>query len=333
MRILHCPSPIARQPWLLSRTQRKFGFQSDVMVFAGNPLWDYKYEYNFHLEKFNGLLKKMVAVGKTSFFVPKALAKYDLFHFHTKSIIPGGYDALVAKKLGKKIVFHMHGCEIRLTDSHGFCRVCQAYGKKYKLHMIKTVNKLADLVIIATPDLFDEMPNATWIPNSVDLENWQAIEKKEHDDKIKIIHSTGDRDIKGTVYIESAVNDLKKEGYNIELILLENVSNEEIKEIAAHADIAVDQLMIGSYGVGAIETMSLGIPTCAYIREDLIEKYPKNLPIINANGENIKEKLRILIEDSRLRGETGKDSVKFVQENHDCLKNGKKMIDLYNQLE
>jgi len=43
-------------------------------------------------------LGKLVGSAKASFFIPKALAKYDVFHFHTKSVLPKSYDAILAKK-------------------------------------------------------------------------------------------------------------------------------------------------------------------------------------------------------------------------------------------
>ena len=331
MKILHSPVPIANQPWLLSMAQRKLGEQSDVMVFRSAPYENFTYDYNFHLEKYDNGMKSLVAFFKASLFVPKVLMYYDVFHFHTKSILPNGLDAKVARQLGKKIVFQIHGCEVRLSDNHGFCKTCKSYGKKYKEKMIQLVNQVGHLVIVVTPDLLDELPNATWIPDSIDLENWKSEDRHKTDEKIRIVHIPSDPEVKGTAFIENAVKNLKKE-YDIELILLRNVKNAQVKEFSKQADISVDQLLIGSYGVNAIETMSLGVPTCAYIRTDLVDKYPKDCPIFNTSKENIEDRLRILVEDEKLRRKLSKDSVKFVQENHDYMKNADRLLQLYSEI-
>ncbi|MEM5852890.1 MAG: glycosyltransferase [Candidatus Aenigmatarchaeota archaeon] len=331
MKVLHCPTDVAGQAWVISRAQRKYGIKSDVMVYKSSKYYNYKYEYNFCLENFSKTSMYLVGFLKTPTFLLNALKNYDIFHFHTKSILPKNYDAFAAKKIGKKIVFHFHGCEVRLKE-HGSCSFCQKMSKSSKLSLIKNAKKLSDLIIVSTPDLLDELPDAVWINNSIDIEKWKQDRKKiKEDETIKILHSASDRLVKGTVYIESAVEKLKKEGYNVKLLILENTPNIKVKEFLQHADISVDQLIIGWYGVFAIESMALGIPTCAYIRKDL-EKHMKNLPIVNVNPRNLYEKLRILVEDEKLREKLGRKSIKFVIENHDSIKNAKKIIRLYKQI-
>lgn len=50
------------------------------------------------------------------------------------------------------------------------------------------------------------------------------------------------------------------------------------------ADVVIDQFSIGSFGLGALETLSVGKPLITYIREDCIaECYGDELPILNAH--------------------------------------------------
>ncbi|MEM5829236.1 MAG: glycosyltransferase [Candidatus Aenigmatarchaeota archaeon] len=255
------------------------------------------------------------------------LKKYDVFHFHTKSILPLNYDAILAKVNKKKIIFHFHGCEIRLFY-HGPCRMCLKINKNSKIKLIQNANKLSDKIIVSTPDLLKQLPNSLWIENSIDIEEWKYEKKIKTDDIVRIVHSPSDRILKGTQYIEYAVDQLKKSGYKVELILLENIPNTKVREFIEKADIAIDQLNVGWYGVFAIESMCMGIPTCVYIRNDL-EEFAKKRPIINVNPKNLLEILRILIEDEKLRKNIGKKSRKFVRSNHNSIKNAKKIIKLY----
>jgi glycosyltransferase involved in cell wall biosynthesis len=200
-----------------------------------------------------------------------------------------------------------------------------------KLRLIKNALKFGDLVIVSTPDLLKEIPSSVWIENSINIEEWSYKKKKINNGKIRIIHSPSDRLLKGTYYIEQAVHKLKKLGYNIELILLENIPNTQVKEFMKEADIAIDQLNVGWYGVFGIEAMSMGIPTCSYIKSDL-EEYAKKCPIINVNSKNLIEKLQMLIEDGKLREKIGKMSRRFAESHHDYIKNAKKIINLYKSI-
>lgn len=297
------------------------------MVYKTNKYYNFNYEYNFHLENYPTPINYIIGAIKSIKFVREILKKYDIFHFHTKSILPLNYDAILAKINGKKIIFHFHGCEIRLFY-HGPCRMCLKINKNSKTRLIQNANKLSDKIIVSTPDLLKQLPNSIWIENSINIEEWDYKKKIKTDDIVRIIHSPSDRALKGTQYVEYAVNQLKKLGYNIELILLENVPNTKVREVMKKADIAIDQLNVGWYGVFAIESMCMGIPTCAYIRNDL-KKFAEKRPIINANSKNLSEILRILIEDEKIRKNIGKKSRNFVKSNHDSIKNAKKVIKLY----
>jgi glycosyltransferase involved in cell wall biosynthesis len=330
MKVIHCPTDVAGQAWLLAREQRKLGIKSDIMVFNSSKYYTYKYDYNFYLEKFPRPLKYLVGSLKGLGFLAKALINYDVFHFHSKSIFPNNFDMPLERNANKKIVFHFHGCDARLAK-HGVCAVCERIGRKSKLNLIKNVKKYANLTIVVSPDLLKELPGAVWIDDSVDIDVWKPGRKVKKDETIRILHSPTDRLVKGTRYVEEAVEKLKKNGYDVELLLLQNVPNTKVKELAQRADIAVDQLLVGWYGVLGIETMALGIPTCAHIREDL-KWYSRGNPIVDVSQQNLYEKLRTLIEDESLRKKIGKRSIDFVRERHDSLKNAKKIVNIYENL-
>lgn len=69
---------------------------------------------------------------------------------------------------------------------------------------------------------------------------------------------------KGTEYIIKAVNELKNEGYKVNLILIENMPHKKVIEYYKNSDIVIDQLLIGWYGMVSIEGMALGKPVCIY---------------------------------------------------------------------
>ncbi|NKQ38611.1 MAG: glycosyltransferase [Methanosarcinales archaeon] len=307
MKILHAPEIIAGQSTLISRAQRDLGLKSDVLVFNEHP-FNYKYDICLNISKKSPIIKIISSLGIN--FV-KCLFKYDVFHFHFRnSLLPYNIDLPILKLLGKKIIMHYHGSDIR-GKSEGVM-----------------VKKFADIVFVSTPDLLKYVPNSTWIPNLIDLDELNYIGIENDVDTIKIIHAPTNRLKKGTEYVIKAIEKLKKEGYKINLILLENIPNNKVIDYYRKADIVIDQLLIGWYGVFSIECMALGKPVCVYIQEDLESYMPSN-PVMNTSPKNIIENLKILIEDAKLRKELGEKGRKYVEEVHDSKKIAKQLIELY----
>lgn len=112
-----------------------------------------------------------------------------------------------------------------------------------------------------------------------------------------IVHAPNHRLLKGTEYLIRAVDELKGEGIRCELKILERLSHKEVVQEITNADIVADQFLIGAYARFAIEAMALGKPVLCYLREDLFRLNPiwNECPIINANPDNLKNKLKDLI--------------------------------------
>ena len=75
-----------------------------------------------------------------------------------------------------------------------------------------------------------------------------------------MLHAPSRRIVKGTKYILDAVEELKSEGLKFDFKMVEGMKNSDAKELYRTADIVVDQLRIGWYGVLAVEAMALGKP-------------------------------------------------------------------------
>ncbi len=137
---------------------------------------------------------------------------------------------------------------------------------------------------------------------TIDIHSWEKNDDKIHNDNIlNILHAPNHRNLKGTKYFINAVEELKKEGCNIELIIKEKIPNNELKKFISSADIIADQLIIGWYAQFALEGMCLEKPVLCYIRKDLEELYiaegllEKNeLPLIKCDIFSIKEVIREL---------------------------------------
>lgn len=244
---------------------------------------------------------------------------YDLLHFHYSSGLPFGLDFPLWRGLRKKVVMHYHGTDIR-------------YKREPWLR-----SRLAQRIIVSTPDLLEWLKEAIWIPNPLNLKLYSSVGAKypgaskdvvKRDDSVKILHAPSRRRLKGTEHVLRAIKKLKDKGYSIELILVENTPHKEAIEIYKNVDIVVDQLQIGWYGMLAQECMALSKPVCVYLREDL-EGYIPLHPMLNTTTDNIEENLRLLIEDPRLRLDMGKKGRRYVEKVHDSDKIARRLMNLY----
>ena len=150
-----------------------------------------------------------------------------------------------------------------------------------------------------------------------------ALNEKTPKRPFLILHAPNHRTIKGTKYIEKAVSNLKSKGLDLELKIIEKMSNEEVIKLIQRADLVIDQLVIGWYAMFAIEAMSLGKPVICNLRSDFLEFYStvglldsQDCPIINASPNNVEEVIQSLYNSRDSLNEIGEAGIKFVEKFH-----------------
>ena len=111
---------------------------------------------------------------------------------------------------------------------------------------------------------------------------------------IKICHSPSSKKKKGTAEIEKAISLVKKK-YNVDFIMLINLSQDECIKIKQQCDLFIDQIYTGGYGNSLIEAISIGIPSMVYIKNINID------PLINIkpNVQDIQNKIENFIKLSK----------------------------------
>ena len=78
------------------------------------------------------------------------------------------------------------------------------------------------------------------------------------------------------------------------------------------ADIFLDQIICGGYGMACTEAMAFGKPVMCYIMPEVFKAgLPEDFPITNTNPDNLKEQLIKLITDPQMRHDTGKEKPRF----------------------
>ncbi|MHC8492114.1 glycosyltransferase family protein [Thalassospira sp. SM2505] len=158
-----------------------------------------------------------------------------------------------------------------------------------------------------------------------------SAKNEESGSALRLLHAPNHRNLKGTSHILKAVEELKSEGCDIELVLAEGVPNTEMPDLIRSVDIVVDQLVIGWYAMFSLESMALGKPVICHVRQEYHDLYveagliePGELPLIDANVRNIKEVLRQFAGDKRAHlGGIGRRSRAFAERHHSVASVGK----------
>lgn len=141
--------------------------------------------------------------------------------------------------------------------------------------------------------------------------------------KITILHAPNHTEIKGSRYFKAAIEELRAEGYDVELVFVQNMPNSALRELILRADIIADQLIIGWYGMFAVEGMSAGKPVLCYLRDDLLDLYTfsgvlgkDEIPIVQCTRHNVKDKIRYLLENKEEMQNWGQRSRAFAIKYH-----------------
>ena len=256
------------------------------------------------------------------------------------------------KIAGIKVVVMPYGSDVQLLDRTSNLLLKDAYFNDYPNHRLKYCKQSKRLVmwtkyanhVISGCDWVDYMHHWDTLMVShfsIDLNMYSTFGEHEpvKNDIFTIVHAPNHRTIKGTEYIIKAVRNLQKKGYQIELILIEKMSNDNVLKAIKNADLVVDQLIIGWYAMFAIEAMVAHKPTVCFLRQDLLNFYraknliePNDPPLINLNTENFEEGLEEFINDRDLLASYAKRSSEYVSRIHSIESIGEKFKQINNSL-
>jgi len=144
-----------------------------------------------------------------------------------------------------------------------------------------------------------------------------------------IVHSPTAKIAKGTNLILPVIEELKKE-YDFKFVLLHDISREEALEIMQNADIFLDQIICGGYGMACTEAMAFGKPVVCYIMPEVFDAgLPRDFPVVNTNPDNLKEQLIKLITSPLLRHDIGKQSRAYAEKHFDANKIALQLLEIY----
>ena len=334
MKVIHGMSEVAGQGIYTVMGLRKNGVDARMAVWAKNPS-GYPVDIDLGINKTKKFFFPIYAI-KMGAFALQASKEYDVVHSHYGySLFPYNLDVSMLKRHNKKIFVEFHGSDIRnaFNDVYyqyiHFDKTNPEIRRKVQRRRMRLLNA-ADGIILHDVELIPHLPKTDIpiyiVPLRLDLTKFIPLYPETIKSKPVIVHAPSRRSTKGTNEILDALKRVKGE---FELVLVEGKTQAEAIEIYKRADIIIDQISLGTYGVFAIESMALGKPVITYIADDIRKTFPKSLPIVSAGFENLAETIDSLLADGERRRQLGAQGREYALRYHDNVKVTKYLKDIY----
>ena len=308
LRVVHCPVNTAGVPWANVQALRRRGIDAQLVVFNRYQLHS---EADWSLDRRGGFVRKQATQWSA---LARLLPKTDVFHFYFGlTLVPQSVQFPILRALRKKSVMHYLGSDIR-----GKSREELAFGKK------------AGAEVVGSYDAVRWVPQAEMIPPGIDVQAIRPSPPTDHARPV-ILHAPSSRRRKGTEQVLAACA-----GLDADLLLVEGLHHDEALERYREADIVVDQLNAGWYGLLAIECMALGKPVVTFLHDEALERTERELgtrvPIVNATKGSLRARLEPLVASAAERRRIGAESRAFVEQVHDLERVADRLLALYARL-
>ena len=308
LRVTHCPVNFAGVPWRNVQALRRRGVDARLVVFNRGKLHP---EADVDLRRPDGFAARQLVQARA---LARLLPETDVFHFYFGlTLVPKKLQFPILRATRKKSVFHFLGSDIRRKSPEEL-----AYGRR------------ADAQIVGSYDAIRWVPEAHVVPPGIDLTQYGPRPPGDTHRPL-VVHAASYRSRKGSDTVIEACEEL-----GLDLDLVENLPHDEARQRYARADVVVDQLQSGWYGLFAIEAMALGKPVVTFLHEEAVrrtqEAFGVRVPLVSATKNTLADALRPLIASVDERRRIGRESRAYVEQVHDMDRVADRLLEIYRAL-
>lgn len=317
-----------------ARALRAYGYTAETFV---NEVWHITSDFD---DRSATRLRGVLSFLRPYYIFAKALWRYQAlyFYFNGGPLMSARWswriEPLLLRIAGIRTVVMPYGADVQdlVTSSNLLFKHAMSVDYPMFCDRRRRVRRQVDLwtsradVVLSGVEWVDYMYHWDVLMLghfSIDTADWMPVPTRDRSGPLRILHAPNHRTIKGTDYFVRAIDELRSEGLDVELVMLQGVPNDKIKEMMESVDVVADQLVIGWYAMFAIEAMAMGKPVLCYLREDLIDFYVDaglvergEIPLINCRPGTIKATIRSLIEDDSILERAALAGPGFVQKHH-----------------
>ncbi len=265
-----------------------------------------------------------LSMPKMAAVLAEAASRFDVFHFHGPyTYLPKRVALPLLRRLGKGLVVQFWGSDIRDRPAEAV---------DYLLRHV-------DAGIIGSVATMRRAPTGPWppyhlLPQAIDTDEWPEVPPAPGR-TIRIVHAPSRPVKKGTPFVLAAMELLRERGVPVELDLITNTPNAEARKRYMAADLVIDQLGVGWYGMLATECLSLGKPVICRLDADAAaaqeEALGTRIPLVRAekDAEDLARVITDLVRDPERLVEIGRASRAYVDEVHDARSVARRCLEIY----
>ena len=308
LRVTHCPVNVAGVPWANVQALRRRGVDARLVVFERGRLHP---DADWSLDRTGGFARRQLTQWRA---FARLLPRTDVFHFYFGlTLVPKSLQFPLLRLARRRSVFHFLGSDIRGKPPNAL-----AYGRR------------AGAQIVGSYDAIRWVPEAEVVPPGIDLSAYEPTPPSDRPRPV-VVHAPSSRQRKGTEHVVAACREL-----DVELDVVEGIPHHEARRRYERADIVVDQLNAGWYGLFAIEAMALGKPVLTFLHDEAVrrteEAFGVRVPIVSATRETLTERLRPLVASPDERRRLGAEGRAYVEHVHDADRVADRLLDIYARL-
>jgi len=308
VRVTHCPVNTAGIPWTNVQALRRRGVDARLVVFNRYRLHP---EADVDLGRSGGLVRQQLTQWRA---FARLAPQTDIFHFYFGlTLLPKSMQFPLLRALGKRSVMHFLGSDIRGKPPEQLAWAQRAGAR-----------------VVGSYDAIRWVPDAHVIPPGIDVAAIEPAPPANRERPV-VVHAPSSRTRKGTEHVVAACAAL-----DVDLEIVEGLDHREAFERYRRADVIVDQLNAGWYGVFAIEAMALGKPVVTFLHDEAVrrteEAFGLEVPIVSASKDTLVDVLRPLVTSAEERSRVGAASRAYVEEVHDVERMTDRLLALYAEL-
>jgi len=349
MRVLHLPMNIASQISTTVRALRDIGVDAQGMVIDNSIIQGNEGIRNFETislrrHPLRGAIRRLLIIYEFQ----TAIRWADVIHWHfNASVLPKDLDLKYINFLNKPRIVEFWGSDVRIpeiasADNPYIAKLYREYpeltsgARDRSIQTQMRFSRYGFECLLPGAEIYPYI-NESIFPTPYKIKARLIISDfiPKYPDPAKkrpvIAHAPSHKGKKGTNAVLWAIDHLKKR-YDFEFRVIHGVNHAEAINIISNCDVMVDQFVAGAHGLASLEAMALGKPTLCYIKPSLVETFPPDFPIVNANQDNLSEVLGKLLENGALRHQIGRQSRAYVEKYHDAHKMAHDLVKIYEEL-
>lgn len=347
MRVLMVGMNTASQMSITVRALRRIGIEADGIVWDASVIVSDDGLRNLAQRMSpRERLRRGALRTSGSYAIASAIYRADVVHWNYGLPVWGpGFDLKLSRALRRPGVVEFWGSDVRIRaiaerDNPYYARRSAEYENEqgetleasfarqelFAKHGVRTCLAQPWFDRYLEPGLFRQVHSfARLFPEEF------AVQPPQRRSRPVVVHAPSKRGLKGTEAVLRAVERLK-DRFDFEFVLLHGMPRSDVLRAMQHCDVYVDQFLIGEYGMASLEAMAFGRPVVCYLRNDVVERSPGQLPIVNANQDDLCDRLAELLADPARREAIGIESRRYVEQYHDAAHHARSLTVVYQQL-